>query len=65
MEHYLSADEIVESIKDMSSWQGFYSRLYADIRENLAYEKKYPDWVYDLESKKLKDRIDMILELES
>ena len=58
-------DEIMNFIGEMSYHQGFYGRLYRDIKElEKNDEESYARLVEELESQNFKDNLDLVMYLE-
>ena len=58
-------DEIMNFIGEMSYSQGFYGRLYRDIKElEKNDEESYARLVEELESQNFKDNLDLVMYLE-
>ena len=56
---------IFETIKDLRHSQGFYSRLYADLMEDIKYNKEnISDFLNNNELPKFKDTVGVIMYLE-
>ena len=56
---------IVNTIKDLKHSQGFYSRLYASLMEDIKYNKEnISDLLNNSELPKFKDSLDVIMYLE-
>ena len=56
---------ILETAKSLRHSQGFYSRLYNDLMENIKYNKEeLVDRLNDSELPKFKDSLDVIMYLE-
>lgn len=56
---------IFNTIKDLRHSQGFYSRLYNDLMENIKYNKEgLVDCLNNSELPKFKDSLDVIMYLE-
>lgn len=56
---------ILNTIKDLRHSQGFYSRLYNDLMENIKYNKEgLVDCLNNSELPKFKDSLDVIMYLE-
>ena len=56
---------ILETIKDLRHSQGFYTRLYADLMEDIKYNKEnISDFLNNGELPKFKDSLDVIMYLE-
>lgn len=64
--NYLTMDDLMGIIKELSYSQGFYGRLYRDL---IALRDEQPDDFLDVkedwESQKFTDSLDFILYLES
>ena len=56
---------VFETIKDLRHSQGFYTRLYADLMEDIKYNKEnISDFLNNGELPKFKDSLDVIMYLE-
>lgn len=54
-----------ETIKSLRHSQGFYSRLYNDLMENIKYDKEgLVDCLNNSELPKFKDTLDVVMYLE-
>ena len=54
-----------ETIKGLRYSQGFYSRLYTDIMEDIKYNKEnISDFLNNNELPKFKDSLDVVMYLE-
>ena len=57
----MNRQEILNTIKSLSSSQGFYGRLYMQLSDDSEEVNEYLDY---LESQNFKDPIDLIMFLE-
>ena len=56
---------ILETAKDLRHSQGFYSRFYNDLMENIKYNKEeLVDYLNNSELPKFKDTLDVVMYLE-
>ena len=56
---------ILETAKGLRYSQGFYSRLYNDLMENIKYNKEeLVDYLNNSELPKFKDSLDVVMYLE-
>ena len=56
---------ILETVKGLRHSQGFYSRLYSDLMEDIKYNKEnISDFLNNSELPKFKDSLDVIMYLE-
>ena len=56
---------ILETAKGLRHSQGFYSRLYRDLMEDIKYNKEnISDFLNNSELPKFKDSLDVIMYLE-
>ena len=56
---------IFNTIKDLRHSQGFYSRLYNDLMEEIKYNKKdLSDFLNNSKLPKFKDNVDVVMYLE-
>ena len=56
---------IFDTIKGLRHSQGFYSRLYNDLIENIKYNKEeLSDFLNNSELPKFKDTVDVVMYLE-
>ena len=56
---------MLDTIKSLRHWQGFYSRLYADLIEDIKYNKEnISDFLNNNELPKFKDTLDVVMYLE-
>lgn len=56
---------VFDTIKGLRHSQGFYSRLYNDLMENIKYNKEnISDLLNNSELPKFKDSLDVIMYLE-
>lgn len=54
-----------ETIKDLRHSQGFYSRLYNELMEDIKYNKEdLVDYLNNSELPKFKDTLDVVMYLE-
>ena len=58
---YLSCEEILNGIKELSKSQGYYGRLYNSIMEDEENFEEFKNWC---EENKFKDIVDFILCIE-
>ena len=62
----MNAVQVIEVIKDLAKSQGFYSRLYQNIMENIVpYEEEYENFQQFCEQQNFKDVVDLVLFFES
>lgn len=59
----MKREEIMETIKSLSSSQGLYDRLYRDLME--LDEDEYDEVMTELESQNFKDGVDLVMFIES
>lgn len=59
----MKREEIMETIKSLASSQGLYGRLYRDLME--LDEDEYDEVMTELESQNFKDRVDLVMFIES
>lgn len=56
---------IFDTVKMLRHSQGFYSRLYDDLMENIEYNKEdLSDFLNNVELPKIKDTLDAVMYLE-
>ena len=56
---------IFDTVKSLRHSQGFYSRLYNDLMENIKYDKEgLVDCLNNSELPKFKDTLDVVMYLE-
>ena len=56
---------ILETVKGLRHSQGFYSRLYGDLMEDIKYNKEeLVDYLNNSELPKFKDSLDVVMYLE-
>lgn len=56
---------ILETTKGLRHSQGFYSRLYASLMEDIKYNKEnISDFLNNSELPKFKDSVDIVMYLE-
>lgn len=56
---------VFETIKGLRHSQGFYSRLYNDLMEDIKYNKEsISDFLNNSELPKFKDNVDVVMYLE-
>ena len=56
---------VFDTIKGLRHSQGFYSRLYNDLMENIKYNKEeLVDYLNNSELPKFKDSLDVVMYLE-
>ena len=61
----MNALQVIEVIKVLAKSQGFYSRLYQNIRENIVPdEDKYENFQQFCEQQNFKDAVDLVLYFE-
>lgn len=66
MNESMTREQILKTIEDLSHSQGFYSRLYAEIKRIEVEEpEEYELYLTILERYKFKDPVDLILFFES
>ena len=58
----MNQQEILESIKNLASSQGFYGRLYEKLSDNSSESLEILE---KLEDQNFKDTVDLVLYLES
>ena len=62
----MNALQVIEVIKALSKSQGFYSRLYQNIMENIVpYEDNYENFQQFCEQQNFRDVVDLVLFFES
>ena len=62
----MNAVQVIEVIKDLAKSQGFYSRLWQSIQENiLTDEEKYENFQQFCEQQNFKDAVDLVLFFET
>lgn len=62
----MNAVQVIEVIKDLAKSQGFYSRLWQSIQENiLTDEEEYENFQQFCEQQNFKDVVDLVLFFES
>ena len=58
--------QVIEVIKELAKSQGFYSRLWQNIQENiLTDEEKYETFQQFCEQQNFKDAVDLVLFFET
>ena len=58
--------QVIEVIKDLAKSQGFYSRMWQNIQENiLTDEEKYENFQQFCEQQNFKDVVDLVLFFET
>lgn len=62
MEKYMTVDDALVVIEDLSYSQGFYGRLLRDINNDYESYISFSNWVND---NKFTDSLDLILALEN
>ena len=62
MEKYMTVDDALVVIEDLSHSQGFYGRLLRDINNDYESYISFSNWVND---NKFTDSLDLILALEN
>lgn len=61
----MNIDQILDEIKSLSHSQGFYGRLYERLMEiKNTDEEEWRFTVEELESRKFKDTLDMVMYFE-
>ncbi len=56
---------IFDTVKGLRHSQGFYSRLYNDLMDNIKYNKEYLlDFLNNAKLPKFKDTVDVVMYLE-
>ena len=62
----MNALQVIEVIKVLAKSQGFYSRLYQNIMENIVpYEDNYENFQQFCEQQNFRDVVDLVLFFES
>ena len=62
----MNALQVIEVIKDLAKSQGFYSRMYQNIMENIVpYEDKYESFQQFCEQQNFRDAVDLVLYFEA
>ena len=62
----MNAVQVIEVIKDLAKSQGFYSRLWQSIQENiLTDEEEYENFQQFCEQQNFKDAVDLVLFFET
>ena len=62
----MNAVQVIEVIKDLAKSQGFYSRMWQNIQENiLTDEEKYENFQQFCEQQNFKDAVDLVLFFET
>lgn len=62
----MNAVQVIEVIKDLAKSQGFYSRMWQSIQENiLTDEEKYENFQQFCEQQNFKDAVDLVLFFET
>lgn len=62
----MNAVQVIEVIKDLAKSQGFYSRLWQSIQENiLTDEDEYENFQQFCEQQNFKDAVDLVLFFET
>ena len=62
----MNAIQVIEVIKDLAKSQGFYSRLWQSIQENiLTDEEEYENFQQFCEQQNFKDAVDLVLFFET
>ena len=62
----MNAVQVIEVIKDLAKSQGFYSRMWQSIQENiLTDEEEYENFQQFCEQQNFKDAVDLVLFLET
>ena len=61
----MNALQVIEVIKDLAKSQGFYSRMYQNIMENIVPdEDKYENFQQFCEEQNFKDAVDLVMYFE-
>ena len=62
----MNAVQVIEVIKDLAKSQGFYSRMWQSIQENiLSDEDEYENFQQFCEQQNFKDVVDLVLFFET
>ena len=62
----MNAVQVIEVIKDLAKSQGFYSRMWQSIQENiLTDEDEYENFQQFCEQQNFKDAVDLVLFFET
>ena len=62
----MNAVQVIEVIKDLAKSQGFYSRMWQNIQENiLTDEEEYENFQQFCEQQNFKDAVDLVLFFET
>ena len=62
----MNAVQVIEVIKDLAKSQGFYSRMWQNIQENiLTDEDEYENFQQFCEQQNFKDAVDLVLFFET
>ena len=62
----MNAVQVIEVIKDLAKSQGFYSRMWQTIQENiLTDEEEYENFQQFCEQQNFKDAVDLVLFFET
>ena len=62
----MNAVQVIEVIKDLAKSQGFYSRMWQSIQENiLTDEEEYENFQQFCEQQNFKDAVDLVLFFET
>ena len=62
----MNAVQVIEVIKDLAKSQGFYSRMWQNIQENiLTDEDEYENFQQFCEQQNFKDAVDLVLVFET
>ena len=62
----MNAVQVIEVIKDLAKSQGFYSRMWQNIQENiLTDEEEYENFQQFCEQQNFKDAVDLVLVFET
>lgn len=62
----MNAVQVIEVIKDLAKSQGFYSRMWQTIQENiLTDEEKYENFQQFCEQRNFKNSVDLVLFFET
>lgn len=61
----MKMQEIMQTIKDLASSQGFYGRLYYSIMEmKTSYKEDYKKLVEELENQNFQNAVDLVMYFE-
>ena len=62
----MNAVQVIEVIKDLAKSQGFYSRMWQSLQENiLTDEEEYENFQQFCEQQNFKDVVDLVLFFET